>query len=673
MKKITALLFILLLLFINLIFICVPITTASTTIRYVATAADGGSDSNSGLDAAHPFRTIQKAINRSANGDIIYVRRGVYTYHNLISVNRSGTASNYFTIMNYNGEHPIIDGTYAPHYNYLNSSLEIKGSDYVRISGLHFNHSYMGGITVRPSQTYIRIDNCTIGNCSDFAIKVAHASYVWIENNYIYNNHNNWSSIGGEDGLSEECVSIEATSHGYIFGNTLYKNHCELIDLKGGCSWIYLYHNDINTTGEYKVYKWCAWYYGGVGIYLDARGVEHNISIYNNRIWGNNTAIQLNNEGTTGHLENISIYNNIINITNTTGGKIRPDGRFGIIFTRGDDTPTTPDVYKDIQIYMNTINLGTKNDCRCIQIGSTFIPTYKNYIRRLNISNNIFTNNNSSSFNAYLMSIYGLNSTDNEKYISLNNNLYNNSFPGGRVRIRWDENAYYASSPSKWGHNPVFEKPLYIAIRPPDFHLQSASPCIGAATPSLVADTDYAGLTRPQGGTYDIGAYEYSEGDNEPPQIVNIAISNASPLDTEIGWENFTCTVTDNIEVSSVMLKLTNPDQSTTNIPLTKKIGTSEYYTNQSFHTYGDYSYRLKATDTSNNNKYSSISTFLLPPNWDINGDGTGSLLDLVLISNYYGTTGNTGWIREDVDNSGKVKLLDVTLVSNHFGESWNT
>lgn len=671
MKKIAAALFILLLLT-SLMQACMPIVKSTSNIWYVATAANGGSDSNSGADISRPFLTLQKAINRSANSDIIYMRGGKYTYHNVISVNRSGTSTNYFTIMNYNGEHPIIDGTYAPHYNYLNSSLEIKRSG-VRISGLQFNHSYMGGITVRPSQSYIRIDNCTIGNCSDFAIKVASASYVWIENNYIYNNHNNWSSLGGEDGLSEECISIEGTSHGYIFGNTLYKNHCEQIDLKHGCNWIEIHHNDINNTGDFGVYKWCAWYYGGVGIYLDARGVEHNISIYNNRIWGNYTAIQLNNEGSTGHLENISIYNNIINITNTTRGAPRADGRLGIIFTRGDDTPTSTDVYKDIQIYMNTINLGIRNEFRCIQIGSITIPTYKNYIRRLNISNNILTINNSSSYNPYILSIYGLNSTDNTKYISLNNNLYNNSFPGGKVRIRWDENTYYSSSPTKWGNSPIFTKPLYKTILPPDFHLDSSSPCIGAATSSLVALTDYDGVTRPQEGTYDIGAYEYAEGDSTPPQISNVAISATYPLDTDIGWENFTCTVTDNVEVVSVILKLTSPDQSTTNIPMTKKIGTSVYYTNQSLDTYGDYDYRIKATDTSNNNKFSSTSPFLLPPNWDINGDGIGSLLDLVLISNYYGSTGSSGWVREDVDNNGKVKLMDVTLVSNHFGENWYT
>lgn len=60
-------------------------------------------------------------------------------------------------------------------------------------------------------------------------------------------------------------------------------------------------------------------------------------------------------------------------------------------------------------------------------------------------------------------------------------------------------------------------------------------------------------------------------------------------------------------------------------------------------------------------------------PDWDVNSDGSCSILDLVLISNHMGETGAPGWIREDVDNNGDVQLLDMVLVSNHYGESgWN-
>jgi hypothetical protein len=60
-----------------------------------------------------------------------------------------------------------------------------------------------------------------------------------------------------------------------------------------------------------------------------------------------------------------------------------------------------------------------------------------------------------------------------------------------------------------------------------------------------------------------------------------------------------------------------------------------------------------------------------MPANWDMNNDGICGILDLVLISNQYGKSGASGWIREDVDNDGMITVLDLVYVSNHFAESW--
>jgi hypothetical protein len=92
---------------------------------------------------------------------------------------------------------------------------------------------------------------------------------------------------------------------------------------------------------------------------------------------------------------------------------------------------------------------------------------------------------------------------------------------------------------------------------------------------------------------------------------------------------------------------------------------------NQSLQQQGNYSYYIQAIDTSNNVALSSIHIFSLPPNWDINNDGTVTILDLTLVSNHYDETGSHGWIREDVDNNGVIQILDIVYVSSHFGESW--
>ncbi len=86
---------------------------------------------------------------------------------------------------------------------------------------------------------------------------------------------------------------------------------------------------------------------------------------------------------------------------------------------------------------------------------------------------------------------------------------------------------------------------------------------------------------------------------------------------------------------------------------------------------YGNYSYLAWANDTSNNMKTSSASDFSQPPNWDIDNNGECNVYDLVLVSNYYGETGTSGWIREDVDNNGEIQVMDLVLLSEQYDESW--
>jgi uncharacterized repeat protein (TIGR02543 family) len=158
------------------------------------------------------------------------------------------------------------------------------------------------------------------------------------------------------------------------------------------------------------------------------------------------------------------------------------------------------------------------------------------------------------------------------------------------------------------------------------------------------------------------------------PQILNIARTTSNPLDTipSYGWVNVSCTVTDNVAVSQVMLRIHNPSGSWNNVSMTSGTSGMYYYrTTTAFSTAGNYSYSIRATDTNNNINTSSNILFSMPPNWDINSDGTCAIFDLVLISNHYGQSGSYGWIREDADNNGEIEVLDLVYVSNHFSESW--
>jgi hypothetical protein len=163
-------------------------------------------------------------------------------------------------------------------------------------------------------------------------------------------------------------------------------------------------------------------------------------------------------------------------------------------------------------------------------------------------------------------------------------------------------------------------------------------------------------------------------GEQTSPQIADITNTTSDPLDTDpsYGWVNISCQVTDNIGVNAVHINLTSPDGGTSNVSMTAG-GSNTYYYNSTtaFSTYGNYSYYIWANDTSNNDVDSSSYSFSMPPNWDINNDGDCNVYDLVLVSNYYNTSGDSGWIREDVDNSGHINVLDLVLISEHYDETW--
>lgn len=82
--------------------------------------------------------------------------------------------------------------------------------------------------------------------------------------------------------------------------------------------------------------------------------------------------------------------------------------------------------------------------------------------------------------------------------------------------ITANNNIWYGSNQSlpSWDSNPITQNPLLIDPTAParNFHLLQDSPAIDAGFSTSIA-RDMDGTLRPQGGTYDIGAYEYCSSD----------------------------------------------------------------------------------------------------------------------------------------------------------------
>jgi hypothetical protein len=182
-------------------------------------------------------------------------------------------------------------------------------------------------------------------------------------------------------------------------------------------------------------------------------------------------------------------------------------------------------------------------------------------------------------------------------------------------------------------------------------------------------NTSYLNIVDPL-GFHQVGEQESQMPlDEIPPEITSISVVMSDPLDTDIGWENISCTVTDNVLVDQVKLNITYPDLHTENVSMIKSGDT--YYYNVTLSAVGTYEYFIWSNDTSDNTNTSTSDSFEIPPNWDINVDHDCSIVDLVLVAGHFDEAGPNGWIREDVSNDGDVSILDLVLVANHFDETW--
>jgi hypothetical protein len=63
--------------------------------------------------------------------------------------------------------------------------------------------------------------------------------------------------------------------------------------------------------------------------------------------------------------------------------------------------------------------------------------------------------------------------------------------------------------------------PKFVSPTAGNFHLQSDSPAINTGTTIPNVTDDFDGIARPQGAGYDIGAYEYSSGQQIPGDLNN--------------------------------------------------------------------------------------------------------------------------------------------------------
>jgi len=598
-------------------------TSADSNSYYVSTV---GNDAWNGLyptfqgGSNGPWATLGYAMTKTVAGDTVYVLAGTYTGTKIVDYSNVGAAGAWITYRAYGDGEVILDGA-GTGYDGWTGVMYLYNQKYVRISGFTIRNSPNFGIYIAVQTNTLNthnvtIDNCTLDNITSGGIVVygSGANYpirdVLIENNVLSDCQNAHSGARSQEGITICACERVVCRNNYLYDQATNAG----IDVKGSSRYVEVYNNRVNTTNGDYLY----------GIYVDNN--IHNVSFFNNVVWGSSVGFAIACEN-GGNLKDIFYYNNIFNGTGT-GFKFETYAGYG------------GQIMENINI-INNVACGASYGIRAF--------VYDHRCINWTIRNNIF---------------------DCTK--GLDRAAYNISFSKHNV----DHNLYDVTSSDYYGAYSINASPKFVNPTNGNFRLQPDSLAIDTGSPLYAPTPDFDGTPRPQGTGYDRGAYEYiSFYDTTPPQIFDVSITTSGPLDTGLnyGWENISCTVTDNIAIDIVYIGIVHPTNNEINIEMTKISSSNYYYYNSSWSDYGNYSYYIWAIDTSDNTKQSENFYFLLAPNWDINNDGICNVLDLILVSNQYDEIGSHGWIREDVDNNGIVNVLDMSLVSDHYGEIWYT
>ncbi|MCF8365039.1 MAG: right-handed parallel beta-helix repeat-containing protein [Bacteroidales bacterium] len=301
----------------GLAFIIVWSQQSYATNYYVS--PDGNNNSGNGSLSA-PWATIQKACDYVAAGDIIYLRGGIYNQRDYIDANVDGTATNPITIMNYNGEEVIFDGTGVPLGD--NAGLIFFANwdsnpimEFYVLDGITVRNSTERGISFYKTD-HLVIKNCLVHDIEKRAIG-GFGHYITIENNEIYNAalENEYGAMGNS-GWAMTCYTTTDYENGDPSTNVTIRNNyihnCwgEGIGPGQGSDQVLIEGNTVRDVWS-------------VGIYADK---ATNATIKNNHIYNTDptyfrngapaVGISMANEISFGNIynpiSNFYIYNNLI-------------------------------------------------------------------------------------------------------------------------------------------------------------------------------------------------------------------------------------------------------------------------------------------------------------------------------------------------------------------------
>jgi parallel beta-helix repeat protein len=438
------------------------VSVTSNAVEYYVSPT-GNDDVNDGRSTTKPFLTIQHAADLTNPGDVVNVMNGTYR--------STDNFANFVEITRAGKPSAWITyRAYPGHKPKLETkgwhAMVVKGAAYIVIDGFEMQGGAASLTLAYARSQQANLDNpLTVGNCVGIvksdSAPTTYAHHVIVRNNRIH--------------------------------------HCS----GGG---IYTYNADYVTLEDNVIYDsafWSPYANSGISLYqnrdFDLASGYHNI-VRRNRVYGNRNYIPF-------------------------------------FFSSSDPT-------KRVITDGNGIIV---DDSRNTQNGSTFGPSKG----RIRIENNIIYGNGARGIHIF--------SSDHVDIV--NNTAYKNSQSavtpegeftafvasdvkfvnniaysltgrptiqtGDATQITIDYNVFFngATLAPLGSNNIVGQNPLFVNESTRDFHLLTGSPAIDTGTSTLAAKDDFDKRVRPQGASYDRGAFEVATNSSNEIILDNLAVS----------------------------------------------------------------------------------------------------------------------------------------------------
>lgn len=606
--------------------------------------SNSGNDANSGTSLSSPFRTIQKAVDKAIAGDTINVRGG--TYREEISIYKGGgSAGKYVTLQGYQSEVPVVKGSvlvtgWTLHsgkiwkktnwtYNSQQVFVNLQGASLKQIgmpSSYYTKYEY-------PSPLGTGVSSMVAG--SFYYDAGGKTLYVWLPDGSSPNNHQIEASTkkrvlfmgkpyyyvknmafrhSSSSAFIKQGVAVELSSNsvcdrcdiqymdfaglsmGYlqtgaqVINSNISNNGNSGINMPGSYNFR-VAGNTIKNNNTRNFYRF--WHAGGIKATSKSYGkVEQNEVANNNGsgIWfdyanGGNQIIVRNNyihdngpEEAAIFMEaskNGLIYNNVI----------ANNKRRGIYISASNS----------MKVYNNTV-YGTGVHA-AIEVNG--MPRSGQTLTGNSVNNNIISHN-SAKYDIFMASPSGTTITGNT---SNYNTIYRTS---GSPQLMWGGTLHTSllnwSKATAQDKNSQIANPLFVTPKSPavaaNWSVQSSSPAVNKGMALSSVPEDYAKNKRPNGGAYDMGAFESTSSTSTPTNTSGPAVTMSSPSTdgTKVrGNVSISAKATDGDGVTRMVVYVDGAQKATSSS------GSISYTWNSTGSRIGSHTIMISATDSKGN------------------------------------------------------------------------